>query len=185
MSEICLATSGNVVGTAPLLLTKLVLDLIKPDTMKGLLRSSAVRVKDFAALLATAVMCLLASSAFTKAAKSLSTSAWLLMLDKTTEVPETANPVSALLRVRVRLLASIVLVNPAVVAAACKAVRIEDQLVSVAVALSVLDLETPASVQDSPTLKAWLTMGVKVENLIAKLFAEGVVNNTGMMNALA
>ena len=89
MSEICLATSGVVVGVAPLSVTELVLDLTKPANM-NLLLALALKVSDLAELSAVAVTCVRAVSALTIAAKSLSTSAWVLILAKLTELPETA-----------------------------------------------------------------------------------------------
>ena len=55
MSEICLATSGFLVGVAPSSATELALDLTMPTTINGLLLTSAASVKDLAALLAVAL----------------------------------------------------------------------------------------------------------------------------------
>ena len=55
MSEICLATSGFLVGVAPSSAMELAFDLTMPTTMKGLLLTLAASVKDLDALLAVAV----------------------------------------------------------------------------------------------------------------------------------
>ncbi|CAN1572572.1 hypothetical protein MCEMAEM4_03385 [Burkholderiaceae bacterium] len=171
MFETCLATSGLLLGVAPLSVTEPVLDLTKPASMNFVLLAVALKVSELAELSAVAETWVVALSALTKVTKSANTSDCNLTLANETEVLETAKLAKLERTLSVRVVASMVVpLKPVLGAlmASCNRVNVDDQSVPVAVTPNDFDLATPASVQARLTLIFCPTAGVNVLNWTSK-----------------